>query len=168
MKNLHLSRFVGSLVLLLGLVAWIPAGKPIVMPAGTLVILETTMPLSSRDAQVGQTLTLRAKFDVMIKGRIAIKGGAIGSAQVTSVAQRKGMGKEGSLTIRPTVVQAVDGQMVPLTSNGNSSSGNETKAATVGLAVVVSPLFLLKKGKDATLPPGYELQASVASETTIE
>jgi len=34
--------------------------------------------------------------------------------------------------------------------------------------VVVSPLFLLKKGKDATIPPGYELQANVASEMNIE
>ena len=40
--------------------------------------------------------------------------------------------------------------------------------AAVALAVAVSPLFLLKKGKDATIPPGYELQAAVANEVEIE
>lgn len=144
------------------------APKGTLLRAGTLVVLETTNALSSNDAQMGQNVSLRVRYDVMVGGRAVIKAGAPGSAQVTAAERRKGMGKEGSLAIKPSVVQAVDGQMIPLTSNGTSSAGTDTKGAAIGLAVVVSPLFLLKKGKDATIPTGYELQGSVASETTIE
>jgi len=154
--------------LLLPLAAWLPASAQVVVPVGTLVVLETTGPISSKDAQVGQTVSLRVKYDVKMKGRTVIKAGAAGSAQVMTAEHRKGMGKEGSLSIKPTVVQAADGQMVPLTGSGSGSSGTDTKGASIGLAVVVSPLFLLKKGKDATIPAGFEMQASVASEMTVE
>ena len=138
------------------------------LKAGTLVVLETSNPLSSKDAQTGQSVSLRVKYDVMVGGKAVIKAGAPGSAQVVSAEQRKGMGKEGSLSIKPTVVQAVDGQMIPLTGNGVGQNGQDTKGGTIALAVVVSPLFLLKKGKDATIPAGYEMQANVASETVVE
>jgi len=155
-------------VLFLLLTAWVPIRTFTVLPVGTLVVLETTNLVSSKDAQVGQTISLRVKYDVKIKGKLVIKAGSAGSAQVVTAEHRKGMGKQGSLSIKPSVVQAVDGQMVPLTGSGSSSAGDDTKGAAIGLAVVVSPLFLLKKGKDATIPPGYELQANVASEMNIE
>lgn len=138
------------------------------LKAGTLVVLETSNALSSKDAQAGQSVSLRVKYDVMVNGKAVIKAGAPGSAQVVSAEQRKGLGKEGSLSIKPTVVQAVDGQMIPLTGTGVGQSGQDTKGGTIALAVVVSPLFLLKKGKDATIPAGYEMQANVASETEVE
>lgn len=138
------------------------------LPAGTIVILETTVPISSKDAQVGQSVGLRVKYDVVVKKKVLIKAGASGSAQVTDAQAGKGMGKQGSLSLRPSVVQAVDGQMVPLSGNGASAAGEGKTGNAVALAVVVSPLFLLKKGKNATIPPGYELQAAVANEVEIE
>ena len=143
-----------------------PTATP--LRAGTLIVLETTSPVSSKDAQVGQTVSVRVKYDVMVKGRAVIKAGSAGSAQVVGAAHRKGMGKEGILSIKPSVVQAVDGQMVPLSGNAVGSSGDDSKGAAIGLAVAVSPLFLLKKGKDATIPAGYEMQASVANDLEIE
>lgn len=138
------------------------------LAAGTIVILETTAPVSSKDAQVGQSIGVRVKYDVVVKGKTLIKAGAAGSAQVTASEAGKGMGKQGTLSLRPSVVQAVDGQMIPLSGNGMSAAGEGKTGNAVALAVVVSPLFLLKKGKDAIIPPGYELQAAVANETEIE
>ena len=161
-----------SLILLfvavLGLLPGRAEAPQTVIKAGTIVVLETTNAISSKDAQAGQTVGLRVRYDVMVKGRAVIKAGAPGSATITSAEHRKGMGKEGSLAMKPSVVQAVDGQMVPLVGSGSTNSGNDTKGATIGLAVVVSPLFLLKKGKDATIPSGYEIQATVASETSVD
>lgn len=166
--NAFLRPFLAGSTLLLSLAIEAHAPMRTVLRAGTLVVLETTNVLSSKDAQMGQSVGLRVKYDVMINGRAVIKAGAPGSAQVTAAEHRKGMGKEGSLAIKPSVVQAVDGQMVPLTGAGSGSAGTDTKGATIGLAVVVSPLFLLKKGKDATIPAGYEMQANVASETVVQ
>lgn len=145
-----------------------PAGQSALLRAGTIIVMETTGPLSSKDAQVGQTVPLRVKYDVVIRGRAVIKAGAPGSAQVLTAEHRKGMGKQGSLSIKPTVVQAVDGQMVPVTSNAVGTAGEDSKGAAIGLALAVSPLFLLKKGKEASIPPGYEIQANVASDAEIE
>ncbi len=159
---------VGVLMVLFGAATRAEAPKGSLLRAGTLVVLETTNALSSNDAQMGQNVSLRVKYDVMVNGRAVIKAGAPGSAQVVTAEKRKGMGKEGSLSIKPSVVQAVDGQMIPLTGSSTSSAGADSKGAAIGLAVVVSPLFLLKKGKDATIPAGYELQGSVATESTIQ
>ncbi|MBC8082081.1 MAG: hypothetical protein H7Z21_02615 [Hymenobacter sp.] len=162
------SSCVAAVAVLLSVATRAEAPKGTLLRAGTLVVLETTSGLSSNDAQMGQNVSLRVKYDVMVSGRAVVKAGAPGSAQVVTAERRKGMGKEGSLVIKPSVVQAVDGQMIPLTGTGTSSAGSDTKGAAIGLAVVVSPLFLLKKGKDATIPAGYELQGSVATETTVE
>lgn len=54
------------------------------LAAGTIVILETTAPVSSKDAQVGQSIGVRVKYDVVVKGKTLIKAGAAGSAQVTA------------------------------------------------------------------------------------
>lgn len=166
-----MKRLVALLTCLLAVLAVLPAAaqkSKRTLKAGTLVVLETSNPLSSKDAQAGQSVSLRVKYDVMVSGRAVIKAGAPGSAQVVAAEQRKGLGKEGTLSIKPTVVQAVDGQMIPLSGNGVGQSGQDTKGGTIALAVVVSPLFLLKKGKDATIPAGYEMQATVASETVVE
>ncbi|GAC1377054.1 MAG: hypothetical protein NVS3B25_02630 [Hymenobacter sp.] len=146
----------------------VQAQKPAVLKAGTLVVLETTTVLTSKDAQVGQSVGMRVKYDVMADGRTVIKAGAPGSGQVTAAEHRKGMGKEGSLAIKPSVVQAVDGQMVPLTGAGTSSAGSGSTGSAIALAVVVSPLFLLHKGKEASIPAGYELQGNVGAETTFK
>jgi hypothetical protein len=166
MRRLFSSRFLPLLLPVLMLS--VPALAQKKLPAGTIVTLETTAPVSSKDAQVGQSVGLRVKYDVVVKGKTLIKAGAAGSAQVTAAEAGKGMGKQGTLALRPSVVQAVDGQMIPLSGNGSSSTGESKTGTSVALAVVVSPLFLLKKGKDAAIPPGYELQATVANEAEIE
>lgn len=141
---------------------------PAPLKAGALVVLETTAPLSSKDAQVGQRVAMRVKYDVMADGRAVIKAGAPASGQVTSAEHHKGLGKEGTLAIRPSAAQAVDGQLVPLSGAPTSAAGSGTAGAAIGLAVVVSPFFLLHKGKEASLPAGYELQATVGAETLVK
>ncbi len=137
------------------------------LPAGTTVVLETLQELSSAHMAVGQSVPLRVKYDVIVKGKILIKGGAMASGQITSLEERGAMGRKGSFNMRPTVVQAVDGQMIVLTNGHASMAGENKVGGAVALAAVVSPLFLLKKGKDAVLPPGYELQGTVANQAEI-
>jgi hypothetical protein len=137
------------------------------LPAGTTVVMETINELSSGNMSAGQSVPLRVKYDVIVKGKVLIKGGAMASGQITSVEQRGGMGKKGSFNMRPTVAQSIDGQMIVLTNGGASMAGEGKTGSSVALAAVVSPLFLLKKGKDAVIPPGYELQGTVANQAEI-
>lgn len=176
--NLMTCPFPRSLALFCGLLLFLnvaalaqkKAAAPKIgkLPAGTTIVLETTQPISSKDATVGQNVSLRVKYDVIIKGKTLIKGGAMGSGQITAAERSKGLGKEGSLAMRPTIVQAVDGQMIPLMGGGASQTGESKTGGSVALAAVVSPLFLLKKGKDAVVPPGYEMQGQVANAAEID
>ena len=146
----------------------LPLTAPVTLKAGTLVVLETTAVLTSKEATQGQTIPLRVKYAVLVDGQTVIAAGAPAGGQVTAAAHHKGLGKEGSLAIKPSVVQAVDGQMIPLVGQSTASAGNGTAGAAIGLAVVVSPLFLLHKGKEATIPAGYELPGTVANETLLK
>ncbi|MGI4885658.1 MAG: hypothetical protein ACRYFR_11925 [Janthinobacterium lividum] len=132
------------------------------------MVLETAVPLSSKDAKLGQAIGLRVKYNVLVDGQVVVKAGAPGSGQVVEAQHHKGVGKEGILAIRPSAVQAVDGQLVPLTGAVASTAGSGTAGSAIGLAVVVSPLFLLHKGKEANIPAGYELPANVGSETLVK
>jgi len=163
------SRLLFASVLLgVGFTQHAHAQSPAVLKTGTLVVLETTTALSSKDAQAGQAVGLRVKYDVLVDGRTVIKAGAPGSGQITAADHHRGMGKEGTLAIKPSVVQAIDGQMVPLTGAGASSAGSKSVGSAIALAVVVSPFFLLHKGKEANIPAGYEMQANVGTETSFK
>ena len=98
---------------------------------------------------------MQIKYDVMADGRAVIKADAPGSGQIT-------------LAIRPSVVQAVDGQMITLTGAGTSSAGSSSVGPAVALAVVVSPLFLLHKGKEASIPVGYGMRGNVGTEVSFK
>lgn len=78
------------------------------------------------------------------------------------------MGKRSTLAIRPGVVQAVDGQMVTLTGVFTSSAGSSSVGPAVALAVEVSPLFLLHKGKEASIPVGYGMRGNVGTEVSFK
>ena len=78
------------------------------------------------------------------------------------------MGKRSTLAIRPGVVQAVDGQMVTLTGVFTSSAGSSSVGPAVALAVEVSPLFLLHKSKEASIPTGYEVRGNVGTEVSFK
>ncbi len=164
-----LNLFITSLTFItsLGALAQSGASAEGKLQSGTTVVLETIQELSSGNMSVGQSVPLRVKYDVIVKGKVLIKGGAMASAQVTSVEARGGMGKKGSFAMRPTVVQAIDGQMIVLANGGASMVGENKVGGAVALAAVVSPLFLLKKGKDAVIPPGYEMQGTVANAAEI-
>lgn len=138
------------------------------LKTGTLIVVETTNVLSSQSAQPGQSVPMRVKYDVKADGQTVIKAGSLATGQVTDAMHRKGMGKQGFVNIRATAAQAVDGQMVPLIGGNASTSGESTQGTSIALAAVVSPFFLLKKGKEAALPAGYEVQATVASEMTFK
>jgi hypothetical protein len=66
----------------------------------------------------------------------------------------KGLGKEGSITINFSKVKAADGSTVPIRSTKNAIQGENKGGASVTLVLVSSPLFLLKKGKEAKIPEG--------------
>lgn len=139
----------------------------VVLSSGTTIPLETISLISSSSLQPGQTIDLKVRSDVKVGDKIVIAGGAIAKAQVTKVSEPKALGKQGIIELQVKSVQAVDGQNINLSSGSFGKEGEDRLGISIGLGVFVCLLFLLMKGKNAEINPGYQVDAIVASTTTI-
>lgn len=109
----------------------------------------------------------RVKTDVKVDNKVVIAAGAIAKGQVVRGQKAKGLGKEGFVEIQIKSVRAVDGQEVYLSGGNVYQEGDDQQTLAIVLGVFVCILFLFLKGKNATVPPGFQLNSSVASTVTI-
>ncbi len=139
----------------------------VVLNAGTRVALETISMIQSDTVAIGQTIDFRVKYDVKVDNKVVIAAGSIAKGQVMRAEKAKGIGKEGMVEIQIKTVTAVDGQEVFLTGGNVYQEGEDRQVLSIVLGIFVCLLFLVMKGKNAIVPPGYEVSASVASTINI-
>ena len=136
------------------------------IPAGTTVILKTNTTLIPNSLNPGDTISLSVVNDVIVDGSVVIAAGAAAKGEITNAKDRGmiGIAAEIGFTIRS--VQAVDGSTVML-SGAKNVSGKDKMVLSIGLALVCCILFAVMKGGDANIPSGTQIEAMVASTTTI-
>ena len=134
---------------------------------GTLLKVKSLSPISSKTAKEGDVLEFALYEDLIVKGQTLVKEGTLVHALIEESQKAKGVGKQGSLKIQFTYTKAVDGTKVPLRSSKGNIEGENKGGASVALAVVVSPLFLLKKGKEAKIPEGKIMEAYVGRDVEV-
>lgn len=139
----------------------------VVLNAGTSINLETVSTIQSDMVVVGQIVDFRVKSDVRVDNKVVIAAGAIAKGQVVRGQKAKGLGKEGFVEIQIKSVKAVDGQEVYLSGGNVYQEGDDQQTLAIVLGVFVCILFLFLKGKNATVPSGFQLSSSVASTVTI-
>lgn len=66
------------------------------------------------------------------------------------------MGRSGSISIRLESTTAVDGQRIPIRATKAQMEGDKT-GSTIALTLIVSPLFLLRRGNDVAYQPGTKI-----------
>lgn len=140
----------------------------VILTAGTNIPLETTSLLRSDQISVGQTIDFRVKYDVKVGDKTVISAGSIAKGQVMRAQKAKGLGKEGFLEVQIKSVRAVDGQEVFLSGGNVYQEGDDKQTLSILLGIFVCILFLTMKGKNAEVPPGYQISAGVATTTTIK
>lgn len=139
----------------------------VVLNAGTNVSLETVSMIQSDMISIGQTIDFRVKYDVKVDNKTVIAAGSIAKGQVMRAQKAKGLGKEGFVEIQIKSVTAVDGQQVFLTGGNVYQEGDDKQTLAILLGVFVCILFLTMKGKNAQVPPGYQVSSSVATTMNI-
>ena len=145
------------------------AGNEVVLKAGTYIPLEVVSEISTKNLTVGQMIDFKVTKDVMVGKDVVIPYGSMAKGQVTRFEKRKGIGKGASMQIQIKSVTAKDGTEVMLTGGNLSEEGDDKVVLTIVLTVLfVCPLFLLIKGKQAVIPAGTAISASVASDTYIK
>jgi len=136
------------------------SAEEVEIPAGTPVALRFTQTISSEEAALGQSVSLSAARDIIVKGKVVIKAGAPAQASIVTVKKKGAIGEAGELIVSARSVTAVDGTEVPLRDT-MSITGKEKVGGTVALSAIICPLFLLRKGEEARITSGSELRAYV-------
>jgi hypothetical protein len=125
----------------------------VTIPEGTEFSAQTLDFLSSQTAVEGDPVHLEVENSVLVNGAIAIAAGSPVKGIISSVTHASRMGKSGSISIRLESAETVDGQRVAVRATKTQHTDDKL-GSTVALTVLVSPLFLLKKGNDVAYQPG--------------
>lgn len=99
------------------------------LPSGTLIILETTEKIFSDQVTVGKTIQFRVRTNVIAEKEVVIRTGALALGRVKSIEPSTYNNPE-EIRIELQYVQAVDGQMVPLSGQEESLRGQFTGQGT--------------------------------------
>jgi hypothetical protein len=112
-----------------------PKPQPIVIPAGTVLTIRTSQPLSSKTSQAGHTFVGALDRPVSVEGKVAIPKGADVSGTVVAAKQQGKIKGEGELDLELISVVA-RGHTYPIKthvmSNTAKGKGKRTAATTGG------------------------------------
>lgn len=89
------------------------AEAQVTVPAGTVVVLETRGALHSNKLQLGGIVPLLVVADVVVKGEVVVRTGALATAQVTGLAVGRSLFAD-EFELLLTKVQTADGGLAPL------------------------------------------------------
>jgi len=152
----------------------LPDGS-ITLRAGTPVIVESAQTYNSKNLSVGQTLSVRVKYNVVQNKQTLIPAGALGSAQISKIEKAGIYGKAGRMELQIQSVQSADGQQVLLSGVPLILEGQNKKGLAWGLSIGIGIFTLIGfgiglfiKGKDAEFKAGTSINSSVASDLEVE
>lgn len=144
-----------------------PAASKKILYEGTIVTVKLLNEISSKTANEGDIIEFETTEPIIEGDRVLVQKGAKVSGQVTESAKAKGLGKAGKLNFTIDYLTVGSGKKVKLTSELKAEGKSKT-GASVAQAVLLTPLFLLKKGKNIKFEAGHVFKVFVESDTEIE
>ena len=142
--------------------------------AGTVVPVKFTETMSSKNAFEGQTVLFTVTQDIKDPKthNIVIKAGTSALGQVSKIEKTGVFGKKGELGINIQQTTAVDGSPISLQATAGKD-GQAKRGTAIGWGIVGGflflpfALFMLKKGKNAEIPAGSQINAYVVSDVEV-
>jgi hypothetical protein len=141
-------------------------GQEILVPDGTEFSVVTVDEISSKTASDNDPVNLRVVDPVRVGNVVVIAAGTLVKGTVASVEKRGHLGKGGKLGLRVDSTIAVDGQKVRLRAS-KGKGDTDTVGSTIALSLLISPLFLLRRGNHAVIKPGTRLQVFTDEEKRV-
>src|SRR5436305_878891 len=138
-------------------------GEELVLTEGAPLNLVTAQEVSSKTAKPGDSVSFKVDEDVVVNGHVVISKGTLAKGSVINAEKSGRMGKSGKLGIQVESTTTVDGQPLRLRAAKGKEGADKTNSVTA-LSILVSPLFLLKKGEDATIKEGTKVIVFVDEE----
>jgi len=150
----------GLVLICLGRVLSAQAPSVMKVPDGTALRLSLTQDLSSATNAVDDPVHFEVMEDVKVAGVVAFPMGSTAAGHIVEVDPRRRMGRAGKLNFTVDHVKAPDGSNLRLRASSTRKGEDKTGTVIIG-SVVLSPLFLIMRGKDITIPKGTEITAYI-------
>lgn len=136
------------------------------VPDGTPLRLSLMDSLSSATNEVDDPIHFEVTEDVKVPDGVAIPKGSTATGHIVEVEPKRRMGRAGKLNFSVDYVKAPDGNNIRL--RASSTRKGEEKSGTVIIGtVLLSPLFLIMRGKDIDIPKGTQFNAYVDGDREI-
>ncbi len=136
------------------------------VPDSTPVSLSLMDALSSETSEVDEPIHFEVTDDVKVGNVVAIPKGSTATGHVVEVEARKRMGRAGKLNFTVDYVKAPSGDNVRLRSSSTRKGKDETGTVIVG-TVLLSPLFLIRRGHNIEIPKGTRINAYVDGDRDV-
>ncbi len=151
------------LFMLNGLVAF--AQKTVTIKAGTTIPLEAIKTVRATAVHEGESVDFRVNRDVKIDGIVAIPTGTIAKGVVYEAKRSTAFGTRGRLGIKLRYLTLPSGDQINFTSSDVYIKGTNRTALSVVIFCFTCLPFPC--GGKAQMKEGYEIDATVANNTTI-
>lgn len=139
--------------------------EQVTIKAGTIVPLEAIREVRGANAHVGESVDFRVTRDVVVDNKVAIPAGSLAKGTVYEAKRSTCFGTRGRLGIKIRSVTTGSGDVVNFTSSDVYIKGQNRTAASV--IIFCFTLLPFPSGGKAVMNAGYEVDATVASNTTI-
>ena len=145
------------------------------IPANTLIKVETTAPVSSKNMQAGDTLPFRVVEDIFVDGKLVFVTGLPGEGTVTDVRRARNIMSNGKLEIDFHTLKTVDGQDAKTFSGVEAREEMKAQSMARGLSLIgltfsgkyggVEEVFV--RGKNIELPAGIQFYIQTREPITV-
>ena len=142
--------------------------RPVILEAGTEVLIRVVDRIKSNKVKKGQVLTFVVDMPVRdARGFVAIDAGAPAFGTVRSASKAGMFGKRGQLAITIDRAIAWNGSDVPLVSLASDKGDNNTAGVTTAALFISAPAIFFR-GSNAVIEAGTILRAQVVARTYLE
>ena len=141
------------------------AQQSVVIKAGTIVPLEALKTIRAVEVHEGETVDFKVSRDVTVDGKTDIPAGTVAKGTVYEAKRSTAFGTRGRLGIKLRYLTLPSGEQVSFTSSEVYIKGvNRTPLSVIIFCFTCLPFPC---GGKAQMKAGYEVDATVASNTTV-
>lgn len=142
------------------------AQKQVTLKAGSIVPLQAINQVKAADVEEGQTVDFQVVQDVNVDGICAIPRGTLVKGKVSEARKSSLAGTKGRLVINISSMNLPNGEPVFFSNTDVRINGKNRTPLAVVTGLFIWPCIFIP-GTKAVMPSGYEVQATVAANTTI-
>ncbi len=138
----------------------------VTIKAGTIIPLQSINQVKAADVEEGQTVDFQVVQDIMVDGVCAIPQGTLVKGKVSEARKSSVAGTKGRLHITIDRMNLANGDPLFFSNTEVRIYGKNRTPLAVVLGLIAWPCIFIP-GSKAVMPAGYEVHATVASNTEV-